>query len=34
MEKEAYNKLSFLDVPVNNNDPNSRLTSVYPLLGY
>ena len=29
MRKEAYNKLPFLDVPVNNNDPNSLLTSVY-----
>ena len=29
MEKEAHNKLPFLDVLVNNNDPNSLLTSVY-----
>ena len=29
MEKEAYRKLPFLDVLVNNNDPNSPLTSVY-----
>ena len=29
MEKEAYHKLPFLDVLVNNNDPNSPLTSVY-----
>ena len=29
MDREAYHKLSFLDDPVNNNDPNSRLTSVY-----
>jgi len=29
MEKEAYHKLPFLDVLVNNNDPNSLLTSVY-----
>ena len=32
MEKEAYHKLPFLDVLVNNNDPNSPLTSVYRLL--
>ena len=29
MEKEAYHKLPFLDVLINNNDPNSPLTSVY-----
>ena len=29
MEKEAHHKLPFLDVLVNNNDPNSLLTSVY-----
>ena len=29
MKKEAYHKLPFLDVLVNNNDPNSLLTSVY-----
>jgi len=29
MEKEAYHKLPFLDVLVNDNDPNSLLTSVY-----
>ena len=29
MEKEAYHKLPFLDVLVDNNVPNSLLTSVY-----
>ena len=29
MEKEAHHKLHFLDVLVDNNDPNSLLTSVY-----
>ena len=37
MEKEAQHKLPFLDVLVDNNDPNSLLTRVYrrkPPLGY
>ena len=29
MEKEAHHKLPFLDVLVDNNDPNSLLTRVY-----